>query len=136
MTRPANQYDIGAFINENGSILTRITSTSDETGASVDVTDYDSVVLFVGIEGDDSNDSVQFDLQESSDDGASDAFENTDDSVTVSGSGRNFGSTDIDVSGNEQYLRVRADSSNQSLNGTDIILFGAIITGGAKEPPV
>lgn len=134
----ASHKDIGAYIATHTSVTpTQLAATADTAGSSVDVSDAESIVIYGMLDAAASGDEVQFDLQESSDDGSSDAFANTGDSITVTadGSGAFAAELDVDVSGYEGWLRLNALGANQTINGTDIRFAATITVGGHDTLP-
>jgi hypothetical protein len=134
----AKHVDFGAYLDcVQGVTPTRLDSTSDTDGASWDGRDNESIVIHAQLNADASSDQVKFDLQESSDDNDSDAWEDTGDSITLTadGSGHFEGELDVNTSGYERYLRLTCPSGDQSINGTAIRFAATVVLGGFDETP-
>jgi len=130
------QKDLEAYIDQQVIVNEQASATGDITSESIDTQDYDSCVFILDQSNGTAGDNFPFSVQESSDDGSSDAY------ADVSGL------SDLDVTGaegegtvavicqeTERYLQVKSDSGEQTLSST-LDLAITVILGGADELPV
>lgn len=119
--------------------------STDINGNGVDLVPgdnlFESVVFSVNKNNGNASDDLTFTLQESSDDGSSDAYEDVTDAdgnkLTVQVTGASA-TSELDVTNveHERYLRLKLKSADATLGGSNSDVTATAAKGGAKVEPV
>lgn len=131
--------NIGAYTAERIGNTPKERAAGADNGTGIDRTGYSSCTLFV-MTGVDSGTPTSFTLncklQQSSDDGSSDAYADiTDAAITAITAENTYAKVDVNLQGCEQYIR--AVMTPAFVDGSSPKLFSAsaIVLGGADSLP-
>lgn len=145
-TTNARRGDIEGLIDPSTSINEQYTDdTSDIDGAGVDTApqgqEYNGVSFFIDNENGNASDDLTFTIQESSDDGASDAYADLTDkngnTVTgqVTGADSEVHVSLTDAPKHERYLRAKLKSGDATLGGASSDVTVVALRGAKKFAP-